>query len=245
MTDAFVVHDLRPDVSVCVVRPMPELPAALEARIEALWQAACTRVATGGAGRLFNGRVFSADAITPTDITGHVTEFRRVVAQMEDPTLFGALGLRSLAVCGVMRCTDGVPVGRRPPAAIYQPGMWQLPPAGSVDAGAVTPDGRVDLRAQVLTELQEELGVDPASIDAVRPLCVVEHPGSHVSDVGIALTTTLTGAQVLEAHRIAGNTEYDPLVFVPFAGLATFVARAGDTLVPPAREFLRRTGLTI
>jgi hypothetical protein len=240
--DGFAVHELDPSVRVRVVRPMPELDASLDATVEELWCTAARRVAAGGAGALFNGRVFSADRITPTRITGHVTEFRRIVAQMEQPQLFGALGLRPLAVCGVLRCADGVPFGRRHPAAIYQPGMWQLPPAGSVDAKSVRPDGTVDLIAQVLAELAEELGIQPDQVEPPRPLCVVEHPGSHVSDVGIALATALTAAQVLHAHRTHANAEYNPLVVVPFAELADFVDRAGDLLVPPAHEFLARAG---
>ena len=239
----FVVHELDPAVRVRVVRPMPDLDASLDAIVEDLWRTAARRVAEGGAGALFNGRVFSADRITPTEITGHITEFRRIVAQMEQPELFAALGLRPLAVCGVLRCADGVPFGRRHPAAIYQPGMWQLPPAGSVDPSAVAADGSVDLAVQVLTELTEELGIQPDQVARPRPLCVVEHPGSHVSDVGIALVTALTGAQVLHAHRTHANTEYNPLIVVPFAELADFVGRAGDLMVPPARVFLARAGL--
>ncbi len=237
------MHELDPAVRVRVVRAMPDLDASLDAAVEVLWRAAAARVSAGGAGTLFNGRVFSADRITPTEITGHISEFRRIVAQMEQPALFAALGLRPLAVCGVLRCADGVPFGRRHPAAIYQPGMWQLPPAGSVDPSAVAADGTVDLAAQVLAELTEELGVPPDQVDRPNPLCVVEHPGSHVSDVGLALVTRLTGAQVLEAHRMHANAEYDFLRVVPFAELVDSVGRAGDLLVPPARVFLVRAGL--
>ena len=186
--NSFVVHDLAPGLRVQVTRPMPELCQALDAEVEALWRIACERVATGGAGALFNGRVFSADTIAPGMITGHLTEFRRSVAQMAPPELFAALGVRPLAVCGVLRCADGVVFGRRHPGAIYEADMWQLPPAGSVDANAVAADGTVALDRQVLAELQEELGLSPDAVDTPRPLCVVEHPGSHVSDVGMALT---------------------------------------------------------
>jgi hypothetical protein len=243
MNDAFTVHAIAANLIVQVTHAMPELPAALDARVEALWRAACDRVAAGGAGALFNGRVFSADTFLPTSVTGHVTEFRRIVAQMEDPALFSVLGLRPLAVCGVVRCADGVPIGRRHPAAIYQPGMWQLPPAGSVDAGAIDAAGRVDLRTQVLHELEEELGVPAARIDLVRPLCAVEHAGSHVTDIGMLLTTKLTGAQVQQAHRTRGNTEYNKLLCIPFDDLPDFLANAGADLVPPAVVFLSRAGL--
>ncbi len=166
--DGFVVHEVAADVVVRVERAMPELPSAVDQEVERLWQVACQRVAAGGAGRLFNGRVFSADAITPHLITGHLTEFRRIVAQMERPVLFAELGVRPLAVCGVLRCADGVVVGRRHRAAIYQAGMWQLPPAGSVDAAAVGADGTADLRRQLLSELREELGLSADMVEGDR-----------------------------------------------------------------------------
>ncbi len=241
--DDFIVHELAGSLRVQVTRPMPSLPPSLDATVEALWRRASARMAQGRAGRLFNGRVFSADTIAADAITGHLTEFRRVVAQFEQPDLFAPLGLRPLAVCGVLCCADGVVFGRRHRDAIYQAGMWQLPPAGSVDGSSVAADGAVDLGHQMRVELQEELGLAADEIGEPRPLCVVVHPGSHVSDVGMALVTAQPGQAVLTAHRDAGNREYDPLMVVPFADLARFVAACGETLVPPARCFLRRCGL--
>lgn len=243
LVDGFVVHELMPDVAVRVTDSMLPLAAEVDAAVEVLWQAGIARVAAGGAGRLFNGRVFSVESMTPSLITGHLTEFRRVVAQMEDPAMFRVLGVRPLAVCGVLCCADGVAVGRRPSGAVYQGGMWQLPPAGSVDAGAVRDGGWIDLRAQILTELDEELGLPASSVTSATPMCVVEHPGSHVSDLGIALDCPMSGQAVLAAHRSHGNDEYDPLLVVSRAELAHFAAEAGDRLVPPARVFLHRLGL--
>ncbi len=239
----FLLHPITTDVRARTVRAMPPLSPALDATVEALWQQASARMARGRAGRLFNGRVFSADTITPTLITGHLTEFRRVVAQFEQPALFARLCLRPLAVCGVLCCADGVLFGRRHVDAIYQAGMWQLPPAGSVDGSAVRDDGSVDLHHQLHLELQEELGLPPDSVDQPQPLCVVEHPATHVSDLGMALRTALPGDAVLAAHATAGNGEYDPLRVVPLGDLPQFVARCADELVPSARAFLTRAGL--
>lgn len=241
--DGFIVHDVAPDATVRVTRTMPPLSPALDATVERLWQSACARVAAGGAGPLFNGRVFSADRIAHHSIEGHLTEYRRLVAQMEDHTLFPDLGIRSLSTCGIVRCAGGVAIGRRPAAAIYQPGMWQLAPAGSVDAQAVGPDGIADLAAQVLRELDEEVGLKPDQVSRPILLCVIEHPGSHVSDCGMAMTTPLDAHAVLAIHRARGNGEYADLRIVPEHALAAFVAEAGDTLVPPAVEYLRRLGL--
>jgi hypothetical protein len=241
--DRFVVHPVNRDVEIRVTREMPALEPRLDARIDAIWHSAAARVEAAGGEPIFNGRVFSVDTITPDRITGHLTEYRRLVAQMEDHALYPELGIRSLAACGVLRCAGGVVIGQRPPSAIYQPGMWQLCPAGSVDGGACRPDGTMDYRAQLLTEIREELGLDAEAFGEVTPLCVVEHPGSHVCDLGMAVSTSLDAAAVLQAHCNRGNQEYDPLRIVPVPELPAFIDWAGTLLVPPASIFLERAGL--
>ena len=101
----------------------------------------------------------------------------------------------------------------------------------------------MDYRAQMQTELLEELGIGPEALGAIAPLCLVEHAGSHVSDLGMAVRTTLSPDEVLSAHRSRGNGEYDPLRIVPDKELPEFMEWAGDTLVPPAPVFLARAGL--
>jgi len=229
-------YEARPDLEARITRELPALGPSLQAELDALWQAAQER--TGGA--LFNGRVFSVDAITPGLLSGHLTEFRRIVAQMERPDLHGELGVRPLAVCGVLCCAGGVVLGRRPARAVYQPAMWQLPPAGSVDAGALLADGRLDLHGQMFRELREELGLPRESIAEVRLLCMVEHPGSRVLDLGFLMRTPLAAEAVLAAHAFAGNGEYHDLEVVPLEALAARLAALGENLVPPALVFLER-----
>lgn len=234
----WLVHKVVPEVRARLVGELPPLAPALETEIDALWEAAQTR--TGG--MLFNGGVFSVDAITPNLLSGHLTEFRRIVAQMKQPDLHDVLRVRPLAVCGVVCCRGGVVLGRRPAAAVYQPSMWQLPPAGSVDAGAMLPDGWLDLHGQLFRELHEELGLPRGSITEFRPLCMVEHPGSHVLDLGFLLRTSLDAAAVLSAHAHTGNCEYKDLEVVPFGAISLRMEGLADTIVPPARVFLHELG---
>ena len=241
--EEFVVHPIHPDVEVRVTRRMPDLPPALDARVETLWAQAASRVDALGGSRLFNGQVFSIDTIAPDRINGHLTEYRRLVAQAEDNTLFPELGIRSLAVCGVLRCDGGVVIGRRSGSAIYHPNMWQLCPAGSVDGGALRPDGTMDCRAQFLTEIREELGLEPETIGEATLLCLVEHHGGCLFDLGIAATTSPGAEAVSRAHGTHGNGEYDPLRIVPTTELPGFIAWAGASLVPPAKLFLAHAGL--
>ena len=233
------VHPVEPNVVVRVVRAMAPLPDAVDTEVARIWEHAQRRME----GRLFNGRVFSADVITPRLMCGHWTEYRRIVAQMEDHTLFRVIGVRPLAVGGVIVGPDGVVFGRRPVGAIYQAGEWQLPPAGSVDPGAERADGTVDVVAQLLAELTEELGIAADAVSDPQPLCIVEHAGSHVLDFGIGLRTTLDAQAIHTAHATSGNGEYAPVQVVPIAALPDFLAQAGPLLNHQAPVFLRRLGL--
>lgn len=236
------VHEIDPGVRLHITRPMPALADPLEAEVERLWRLAQAR--TGG--RLFNGRVFSADRITPMLIEGHWTEFRRVVARMERPALAGELPVAPTAVGGVIVGGAGadrfVVFGRRPLRAVYQAGEWQLPPAGSLDPSAADGDALDPVR-QLLAELGEEIGLPPDSVSDPRPLCLVEHPGSGVLDFGIALRTGWSAGAILQAHSRAPDQEYDPLDIVPLADLPAFLARHEGHVTRQAPIFLARAGL--
>ena len=244
--DRAIIHEVAEGLAVAATRPMPPLPAWLEAEIDRLWEQAQAR--TGG--RLFNGRVFCADVITPRLICGHWSEYRRVVAQMARHELFPWLGQRSLAVGGVLRGPDGVVFGRRPARAVYQAGEWQLPPAGTVDGGAERAEGRVDVLATLYAELEEELGLPRTEVHSPRPLCLVEHAepgpgggrGSDVLDLGIAIETALDAQALRARHAAGGDGEYAALTLVPVAELPGFLAREAATMNLQAPIFLARAG---
>lgn len=236
---AWRTYDVNPDLRVRIAREMPDLTAALEAEVARLWDVAQAR--TGG--RLFNGRVFSADHIAPALVTGHWTEFRRVVARMERPALADDLPARPLSAGGVVVGDGFVVFGRRPADAVYQPGEWQLPPAGSLDPGAAMADGHVDPLRQLHVELAEELGMPAGAVMSPRALCIVEHPGSGVLDLGIAVRTQWGAAAIHAAHAAGGNGEYDPLELVALADLPAFLARHAGRVTGQAAIFLTRAGL--
>lgn len=187
---------------------MPALDPALEARIDALWLEANTR------SRLFNGRIFSVDRISAYRIEGHWSEYRRIIAQLNDASLVPLVGVRNLAVVGVIHTPQGcIAVGRREPRASYQQGLWQLCPAGSVDQSAATPTG-ADWRQAILAELEEELGLHAADIAAMTAYRLVDHPHG-VIDLGIHIETHLDADALRARHAASGNDEYDALEVLP------------------------------
>ncbi len=235
----WTVHEVAPTLEVAVEREMPALGAALEREIEGLWAEARARLG----GVLFNGRVFSADRITRSRVAGHFTEFRRIVAQVARPALFAALGLRPLAVNGVVRLRDGILIGRRSLRTAYQAGQWQMPPAGSVDPRAADAEGRIDPEAQLIKELREEVGITAELPWVGAPICMVEHPGSHVLDIGIPVSVPMEGAEALALHARLGDGEYDSMRVVAEADFAAVLAELGEAVVPPTAIFLARLGV--
>ncbi|WP_419728539.1 NUDIX hydrolase [Lichenicola sp.] len=224
--DPGVTVRVAPSTQAGVAGTVPSLPADLEADVESIWSAERARRPV-----LFNGRVFSADTITPSLITGHWTEYRCVLAQIRKPSLYARLKVRPLAVNGLVECADGLVLGRRHADAVYLPGRWQAAPAGNVEARA---GDDVNLIEQVHVELREELGLLPNMIDLTRPVAAIEHTDTHVVDVGLLLRTPLSFAEIARHRQQAGNDEYDLLQVVPTDALGRFMRENASTLLPSA-----------
>ena len=238
MPSGYRAMPVAPDIAVELLPGTVAVPGGLEPVIGAAWAAAQARAG----GCLFNGRVFSVTEFVPHRIAGQLVEYRLVVAGYADPALAAALRLRPLSVCGVLRMPDGILFGRRQAGATYEAGLWQTPPAGSVDAGAVRA-GRVDTVGQIRTELAEEIGLDWARITACRAITLVAHAATGVHDLAFLLETAAPFADVVACQAATGCGEYSELRAVPEAALAGFVAAERTRLVPAAPLFLQALGL--
>ena len=204
---------------------------ATMAAVDRIW-----RAATDANPALFNGRIFSADLVSPARIVGHWTEYRFAFARLRASACTDVLQVRALAVNGVIRCADGFVVARRSASAVYQASLWQCAPAGSVEARGT--DERVDLARQVAAELEEELGVPADACEIGAPLAAVSHPDSGVVDVGILIETALGFEAIRSRHRALGNAEYDELALVGDDEVEGWIAHRGDRIAPPTRVFL-------
>lgn len=198
------VTPLGSHVAMRVGRSIPVLSPEIETRVASHWDAALAEHPN-----LYNGRVFCADAIGHDIISGHWSEYRRVLAQMREPGLYAADTLRPLAVVGLLRTTDGIVIGQRSEHSIYLPGYWQGAPAGNVESrdGAA----EIDLAAQLLAECHEELGLTEADCRVGNCLLACEHPQTHIVDVGMEITTTLDFEALQERCHRLGNAEYQAL----------------------------------
>lgn len=160
--------------------------------------------------KLFNGRVFNVEELTPHIISGYWTEYKRVLAQTEKPELYPELAIRSLAVIGLIQCPEGFVLGKRTVKSVYLPGYWQSPPAGTVESR----DGNdeVDLIQQLYAEAEEELGLHAHHLIDPRIISATEHTDTHIIDIGILLKTRLSFQEVSDLWKQNNNPEYDELL---------------------------------
>lgn len=197
------VTALLPDIQVTCHEVPTLVDSELEMGIETVWQEALKKHP-----RLYNGRVFCLSQLQHDRLGGFWCEYRWALAQMRAPELAVRLQLRSLAVTGLLVCRDGIVLGRRNPNSLYLPGFWQGVPAGSVEARSEKDP--IDLRAQLLAELEEEIGLTDA-VTLTGPLLACEHDTTHIVDLGFRIDTDLPFEAVREAWQKKANDEYDQL----------------------------------
>ncbi|MFT8897253.1 MAG: phosphohydrolase [Acetobacter sp.] len=225
-------EELHPDVRLIVNEAEPALTPDVEQRVQAIWEDSRARRP-----KLFNGRIFCMKSITPDCVEGYWTEYRRALAQMVDPTIFGETPLHQLAVCGLLRCADGIVLARRHPASLYLGDFWQSPPAGTVE---MRKEGqRLSLADQLLAETEEELGLMACEVSIGPPRLAVIHARTAIVDIGISLTTPLSFAALREKWQAGGNREYDQLTVISDDQLGNWCRR--KDVIPTTRILLNTT----
>jgi len=223
--------------------PGDPLPERLRSRVEAAWQAA--QVESGH--RLWDGLLFHLGGMEASAWWGRFVPYRLWVAGRRDPELRRLLGLRPLAVCGLLWQGDALVLGRRTGRAVQDPGCWELAPSGGVDPAARGPDGGIDLAAALLRELQEEVNLSEAGVEEPRSRWVAEDETEGTVEVAFELRARASAAELrarFEARpRPEGGPEYETLCLVSAAELPAFVAGRAGAFSPVSLALLRVQGL--
>jgi len=219
---------------VSLIGEMAELSPIVEDEIERLWQEEQRRRKAS----LFNGKILSATSVSSQEILGVAVEYRHLIAQRARPELYEFLRVRPVAVSGLLECADGFIFGKRGGSVSQDSGLWELAPSGGLDLSTTRVGQEIDCRAQILTELHEEIGLKADAMTSTRTFCMIEDQHSHVLDIGISMKSTLSGSTILEAHRKGGSQEYEKLHIIPRAELSTLINDAAHSLVGVSRELL-------
>ena len=227
----FNIYPLAPDYTLQVCASFETHPA-VSARVDEIW--AEEQKKTGN--RLTNGTIYSLFDHCAAHLRIQPAEYRHVLARRRAPELADAgLGIRPLAVTGILLCADGLVLGRRSNQVASDTGLWEPAPAGGLS--------RPDAVAQLLEELREEVGLEPSQV-ILRDACgLVEDVESGVIDIVFRLDSTASAREVRGTHAARATNEYAELAIVPRSEIAGFLEINEARLLPALRPMLGLVGL--
>lgn len=229
------VQAIDPDFSVFLETEAPKFPDAVERLVDDLWK----MVQRCGERELTDGWIVSAVSVAPAEIRACRVKYRYFMAQRACPELFDVLNVRPIAVSGVLECSNGLVFGRRADSMTQEAGRWELVPSGGLDGARFRDGSKVDYLVQILSELQEEVGLTGEDITSVRPFCLIDDSESDVLDIGVALSTCLSGKAVRSAYAATMAGEYDELAIVARKDIERFLGNRRECLVHVSAELLR------
>lgn len=193
--------------------------------------------------RYYNGPLLAVVAIDFEHGEFHCRrdEFKRLCAQPTVPT-----SVRLLSVTGVVTARDAsgrehVLLGRRGAEVRSYPGMWELGPAGGIPPphASVMEIGEKEIRAQLLEEAAEEIGI---SIAPGRIELIVRDHDAHSDDVVVRCSAG--SVEHAEAMSRGGTHawEYAETRWVPIDLIPAFDAQHEKEIIGASRAVFRGLG---
>jgi hypothetical protein len=207
---------------------------AIEKEIARIWDAG--KEASGA--RLFNGLLFSVEQLSADTVTGCLIEYRIYLAQLRRPDLYAELRVQPLAVTGLLQNQEGLFFGLRSSGLAQQPHCWELIPAGGIDATTLTADSRVQPHEQLLSELEEEVGLKRAEVEPPQLVCFSEDLESHIFELVWDLETVLDTKSIMAAHSAVTHPEHSKISCVPWRDLNHFLDGGQRSIVSGNRDLL-------
>ena len=175
------------------------VPPDLAAAIDELWAAESRRRP-----HLFDGPAISVAEIGENRLTLLRASYRHILAARLDAAIAVRLALRPLAVTGLLFCPDGLVFGRRGAEVTQASGAWELVPSGGVTS--------TDIAAQILEELEQEVGLAAADVTLLPAAGLVESLDSGVVDIVMPIETRLPAARIAARHQERASREYAELL---------------------------------
>lgn len=228
---AVKTYPLNPDCKIDVGLPW-EPTISIMRRVDEIWSSEKERRGC----QLTNGQIYSLTEFSPDYLSICLSEYRYVLARRRDPDLKNqGLNIRPLSVTGVLLCADGLVLGRRGSGVTDDAGLWEPAPAGGLSQN--------DPKAQVLEELEEELGIAAPTVVSAEICGLVEDVESSVFDIVFRLRTAASEQDISAAYAEKGSDEYAELAIVKPSDVSTFLEAHGERLLPALQPMLRVAGL--
>ncbi len=218
-------------ITTRVIQAAPlSLPLTLRSQIEAIWLDAIA-----ARPNLFNGKIFTLNNYRDGNLYISESEYKVSFSIQKIPAIFEVNPISVLAVTGVLLCQDGLILGRRGNSVSFQNGLWEPAPAGSLSCP--------DPKAQVLEELEEELGITQNRVSTVEIIGLIEDNSTNIVDIIFKIVATEKFNEIKSRIRDYNNNEHDELCCIKIADIRSFIMENERKYIPILPEILRLAGL--
>jgi hypothetical protein len=241
LSPAISIHPLAcrlSDLRLTLDAPARRLDPAARQRLDELWARESARNP-----RLFDGPILSAVEIdaAAAHLRCRRATYRELLAHPVVDT-----GVLQVSVTGLTTAPDAhgrecVLLARRSPQTRIYGSMWELAPSGGLDPPPRTASDADETMAgqaawdQLMAEVEEELGLNPAALTPADPLCLCTDPVARSIDIVLPVRLPAPAAP---AHA----WEYLDARWISREDLPAFVNDHAADVIAPTRELLRWLG---
>ncbi|HHQ4611770.1 TPA: hypothetical protein ACSP2B_004067, partial [Aeromonas veronii] len=174
------VHELSDNAVLLIEKDRAKHDDALLTIVDKIWREAQRKNS-----RLFDGNILSCISDSSNKITSVIDNYKFFFSKKSHPGLLEKIQIMPIAVSGILECKDGFVFGKRAKFTTQDAELWELVPSGGLDASITNNLNIYDFKQQLLTELYEEMGINPDMLRTITPFCyVIDHEAS-VLDIGI------------------------------------------------------------
>lgn len=195
-----------------------QLSDAVKTQIDKIWQVETAKR------HLFNGSFLSALSFDNRQLKGIFVPYKYFIAQLKNPDLKPLLKITPVSVSGLTWIGDNVVFAKRSSFVTQFQNHYELAPSGGIDLECVE-GNRVDLRGQIKKELEEELGVSPRKVKAIKFFALIYDKELESIDLcaDIRINPFAMHSQALE---------YSQIITVPSGELDSFIKMENEQFVP-------------
>ncbi len=219
------VVKIEPDFKVVMTKSLFEPTSKVSAKVDEIWSSAVRED-----NNLFDGNTLCVSTSSEKELGCFGVSYRYFFAQEKDSTLKRQLNLKIAAVSGYLTIGDKVLVGKRSSAVTQCKELFELVPSGSLSYTESPNDGQIYYMKQLLSELSEEIGIDPAQVTHVEPFLLIKDEETGVYDICCKIK-----AEQLELPHLLQNfkpAEYTHLETFSLKQLGVIVKERPDAWVP-------------
>lgn len=203
-----------------------ELSQTKKSLIQTIWEQEQRR----RGGKLHEGAILSALAYDNKSLTGQFVPYKYFLAQLVDPSLKPDLKIVPVSLSGLTILGDNFILAKRAWWVAEFPDCYELAPSGGIRPPNAE-QGYVDMKAQILSELEDEVGIEASFVKSVRFF-------SLVRDIRSDSVELLAKIIVKPCAILSSSSEYAQVISIPISETENFVEAHASEFVPLSLELL-------